>query len=58
MGLGDETHSWLDHLATGKPCPHTTVAEARQTLEVTSAIDLSVRTGHTVQLPLPQGVKD
>ncbi|HBK78583.1 MAG TPA: hypothetical protein DDZ83_02675 [Nitrospinae bacterium] len=41
--LGDETRSWIDHLATGRPCPHATAEQARQTLEVTSAIDRSAR---------------
>ncbi len=53
--LGDETRSWLDHLATGRPCPHTTANEARQTLEVTTAIEASVRAGEAVKLPLPEG---
>jgi predicted dehydrogenase len=50
--LGEETRSWLDHLATGKPCPHTTAEEARQTLEVTTAIEMSVRTGEPIKLPV------
>jgi predicted dehydrogenase len=54
--LGEETRSWLDHLATGKPCPHTTAEQARQTLEVTTAIERSARSGIPVTLPLPQSV--
>ena len=54
--LGDETRSWIDHLATGRPCPHTTAHQARQTLEVTTAIEKSARAGETVKLPLPEGV--
>lgn len=50
--LGDETRVWLDHLATGKPCPHTTAEAARQTLEITTAIDTSARSGIPVTLPL------
>lgn len=50
--LGDETRSWLDHLATGRPCPHTTAEQARQTLEVTMAIERSARAGKAVKLPL------
>ena len=53
--LGDETRSWIDHLATGRPCPHATAEQARQTLEVTSAIDRSARTGEAVSLPLEEG---
>lgn len=52
--LGEETRAWLDHLATGKPCPHTTAEQARQTLEITTAIDMSARTGAPVTLPLPE----
>ncbi|MFP6869578.1 MAG: Gfo/Idh/MocA family oxidoreductase [Nitrospinota bacterium] len=54
--LGDETRSWIDHLATGRPCPHATAEQARQTLEVTSAIDRSARTGEAVSLPLEEGI--
>lgn len=50
--LGDETRSWLDHLATGKPSPHTTAEQARQTLEVTMAIERSARAGQVVKLPI------
>ena len=50
--LGDETRSWLDHLATGRPCPHTTAREARTTLEVTEAIELAVRRREAVKLPM------
>ena len=48
--IANETRSWLDHLVTGGPCPHTTVREGRQTLEVTLAIEESARTGKTVRL--------
>ena len=54
--LGEETRSWIDHLATGRPCPHTTAHQARQTLEVTTAIEKSARIGEVVKLPLPEGV--
>lgn len=50
--LADETRAWLDHLATDKPCPHTRADVARQTLEVTTAIDMSARRGEPVKLPL------
>lgn len=53
--LGEETRSWLDHLSTGNPCPHTTAVEARQTLEVTTAIEISARTKEPVALPLDEG---
>ena len=49
--LANETRSWLDHLVTGRPCPHTTAREGRLTLEVTLAIEHSARTGESVKLP-------
>lgn len=48
--IADETRSWLDHLATGRPCPHTTAKEGRRTLEVTLAIEESARTGSAIRL--------
>ena len=49
--LADETRSWLDHLATGRPCSVTTGAEGRRTLEVTYAVEEASRTGKVVKLP-------
>jgi predicted dehydrogenase len=49
--VANETRSWLDHLVTGRPCPHTTAHEGRLTLEVTLAIEHSARTGEAVKLP-------
>jgi predicted dehydrogenase len=53
--VASETRAWLDHLATGRPCALATAAEARQTLEVTLAIEQSARTRQTVPLPLMAG---
>ena len=50
--VGDDTRCWLDHLATGCSCLHTTPREARQTLEITLAIEESARNGQTIKLPL------
>ena len=50
--IANETRAWLDHLASGRPCTLATPAEARATLEVTLAIEHSVRTGAPVRLPL------
>jgi predicted dehydrogenase len=50
--IANETRSWLDHLATGRPCPHTTAQEGRQTLEVTLAIEASATSGRTITLPM------
>ena len=49
--LADETRSWLDHLATGRPCSVTTGAEGRRTLEVTYAVEEASHTGKVVMLP-------
>jgi predicted dehydrogenase len=50
--LASETRAWLDHLATGRPCALASAAAARQTLEVTLAIERSARSGKIVRLPL------
>jgi predicted dehydrogenase len=55
--LGDETRVWLDHLATGKPCPHTRAEAARQTLGITTAIEMSAHCGEAVKLPLAVAAK-
>lgn len=46
----------FDHLATGRPCAHATAEQARQTLEVTLAIEQSARSGQTVKLPLSERI--
>ena len=48
--IANETRSWLDHLATGSPCAHTTLLEGRRTVEVTAAIDEAARTGESIKL--------
>jgi predicted dehydrogenase len=48
--VASETRSWIDHLVTGRPCPHTTPDEARRTLAVTLAIEAAARTGQAVTL--------
>jgi predicted dehydrogenase len=50
--LASETRAWLDHLATGRPCALASAAAARQTLEVTLAIERSAHSGKIVRLPL------
>ncbi len=49
--VAHETRAWLDYLSTGNPCLHPTAKEARQTLEITLAIDESARTGRAIELP-------
>ncbi len=46
--VADETRAWLDFLTTDKPCHLTTAREARQTLQITLAIDAAARTGDTI----------
>lgn len=48
--VASETRSWIDHLLTGRPSPHTTPQEARRTLAVTLAIEEAARTGQSVAL--------
>jgi predicted dehydrogenase len=48
--VADETRVWLDHLSRNRPCPMATVREARQTLEITLAIEESARSGEAVRL--------
>ena len=48
--IANETRSWLDHLAIGSPCSHTTIREGRRTVEVTLAIEEAARSGQVVTL--------
>ena len=48
--VADETRVWLDHLSRGRPCPMATAREARQTLEVTLAIEESAASGGAIRL--------
>ena len=48
--VADESRVWLDHLACGRACPIATAHEARQTLQITLAIEESARTGESVGL--------
>ena len=48
--VADESRVWLDQLSRNRPCPMATAREARQTLEITLAIEESARTGKAVRL--------
>lgn len=48
--VADESRVWLDHLSRGRACPMATAREARQTLEITLAIEESARSGQAVRL--------
>ena len=50
--VGDDTRCWLDHLVTGCPCLHTSPRDARQTLEITLAIEESARRKRAIELPM------
>ncbi|MBI3937744.1 MAG: Gfo/Idh/MocA family oxidoreductase [Betaproteobacteria bacterium] len=52
--LGDETRTWLDHLATGRACVVATAEQGRKVLEITLAIEQAVRTRKAVSLPLTE----
>jgi predicted dehydrogenase len=51
--MRDETRLFLEHVTTGREIPLTTPEEARVTLEVTLAIELSTKENRPVDLPLP-----
>jgi predicted dehydrogenase len=46
-----ETRAWLDRLSMGRPCVLATAQDARRTIEITVAIERSLRTGMPVTLP-------
>lgn len=48
--VADESRVWLDHLSRQRPCPMATAREARQTLEITLAIEESARIGKAIKL--------
>jgi len=52
--LADETRAWLDHLSIGRPCALATPEDARQTLEVTLAIEQSAQSKEAVRFPLKE----
>ena len=50
--VASESRAWLDYLATGRSCVVATPEDARRTLEVALAIELSLKSGAPVRLPL------
>ena len=50
--VASESRAWLDHLSTGRACVLATAEDARRTLEISLAIELSLRSGAPVALPL------
>jgi hypothetical protein len=50
--VATETRAWLDHLALGKACHLATPEDARRVVEITSAIEQSLRTRKAVEVPV------
>ncbi|MGZ8210541.1 MAG: hypothetical protein ACXWUH_08535, partial [Burkholderiales bacterium] len=50
--VATESRNWLDHLATGHPCLLATAQDARGVVEITMAIERSLRTRKAIELPL------
>jgi predicted dehydrogenase len=48
--VATETRAWLDHLSMGRKCHLATAMDARQVLEITIAIEQSLRTRKPVEL--------
>lgn len=49
--MREETLTWLNHLATGRPTLHATAQDGHRNLLYTMAMDRSARTGRPVPLP-------
>jgi myo-inositol 2-dehydrogenase/D-chiro-inositol 1-dehydrogenase len=50
--MREETLSWLNRLVTGQPTVHATATDGHRNLLLTMAMDLSARTGVSVQIPI------
>ncbi len=50
--VASETRCWLDHLSMGRPCLLASGDDARRTIEITLAIERSLKAGAPVRLPL------
>ena len=50
--VASETRAWLDYLSMGRPCMLATGDDARRTIEITLAIEESLKAGAPVRLPL------
>jgi predicted dehydrogenase len=50
--VASESRAWLDYLATGRACVLATADDARRALEISLAIERSLKTGAPVNLPL------
>ena len=52
--VATETRAWLDHLSMGRACLLATATDARKVVEITMAIERSLRTRQAIDLPLKQ----
>ena len=50
--FGNWLRAWLDHLAMGRHCFLATSQDARKVVEITAAIERSLRTRKAIELPL------
>jgi predicted dehydrogenase len=50
--VATESRNWLDHLSMGRPCFLATAQDARRVVEITMAIERSLRTRRAIELPL------
>jgi predicted dehydrogenase len=50
--VASESRAWLDYLSTGRACVLATPQDARRTLEISLAIERSLKTGAAVKLPM------
>jgi len=50
--VASESRAWLDYLSTGRACVLATPEDARRALEISLAIERSLKTGAAVKLPL------
>ena len=50
--VASESRAWLDYLSTGRACVLATPEDARRALEISLAIERSLKTGAAIKLPL------
>jgi hypothetical protein len=50
--MREETNSWYQRVYSGQKTPHATAQDGHRNLLLTMAMDLSARTGKSVDLPV------
>ena len=53
--VATESRNWFDHLSMGRTCLLATPEDARKVVEITMAIERSLRTRQAIELPLAAG---